>query len=240
LDKTYTKNQQLRPLFDALVQYSNSNVVPFDVPGHKMGIGIHKDFKDVVGEQIFKMDINSMKEMDNLSNPEGIIKEAEDLAADLFQSDNAFFLVNGSTSGVQNMILASVSEGDKIIIPRNIHKSAINALVLSGATPVYIYPEINHEIGISYVSSIKETIRVINENPDAKAILLLNPTYYGFANDLKQIIDYAHKMGLIVLVDESHGTHFYLHSEFPTPSMSIGADLATISVHKTGGSLTQS
>jgi arginine/lysine/ornithine decarboxylase len=231
---------QSRPLFDALVQYSKSNVTPFDVPGHKMGIGIHKDFKEYVGDNIFKMDINSLKEMDNLSNPEGVIKEAEELAADLFDSDNAFFLVNGSTSGVQNMILSAVGPNDKILVPRNIHKSAINALVISGAIPIYIYPEIAKDISISYGISVEETKRMIDLNKDAKAILLLNPTYYGFSNDLKEIIEYAHKYDMIVLVDESHGTHFYLHDEFPPSSMSLGADMATISVHKTGGSLTQS
>lgn len=240
MDKTYTTKHQARPLFDALVRYSESNVTPFDVPGHKMGNGIHPDFKHYVGDKIFKMDINSLKEMDNLSNPEGVIKEAEMLAADLFDSDNAFFLVNGSTSGVQNMILSAVGPNDKILVPRNIHKSAINALVLSGAIPVYIYPEISKETGISFGSSVLETKRMIDQNLDAKAILLLNPTYYGFSNNLKEVIDYAHEKGLIVLVDESHGTHFYLHEEFPQSSMTLGADMSTISVHKTGGSLTQS
>lgn len=240
MDKTYTTKHQKRPLFDALVRYSQSNVTPFDVPGHKMGKGIHPDFKEYVGENIFKMDINSLKEMDNLSNPEGVIQEAESLAADLFDSDNAFFLVNGSTSGVQNMILSVVGPKDKILVPRNIHKSAINALVLSGATPVYLYPEISKETGISFGISVKETKRMIDKHNDAKAILLLNPTYYGFTNNLKEVIDYAHDKGLVVLVDESHGTHFYLHDEFPPSSMTLGADMATISVHKTGGSLTQS
>lgn len=229
-----------RPLFDALIAYSKSNVTPFDVPGHKMGKGIHQDFIDYVGENIFKMDINSLKEMDNLSNPEGVIKEAEMLAADLFDSDHAFFLVNGSTSGVQNMILSAMNPGEKIIIPRNIHKSAINGLVLSGAVPIYIYPEICTEVGISVGTSVHETIQAIDNNPDAKALLLLNPTYYGFSTNLKKIIDYAHKHNVIVLVDESHGTHFYLDDAFPDSAMTLGADMATLSIHKTGGSLTQS
>lgn len=233
-------NQLLRPLFDKLVLYSKSNVVPFDVPGHKMGVGIHPDFTNFVGNNIFKLDINSLKELDNLSNPVGVIKEAEQLAADFFKSDNAFFIVNGSTAGVQNMILSACNPGDKLILPRNIHKSAINGLVLSGVTPVYIETLIDDNVGISIGVSIEETIKTIDENKDAKAILLLNPTYHGFVIDLKTIIDYAHSKGIIVLIDESHGTHFYLDDLFGTPSMSLGADMATISVHKTGGSLTQS
>lgn len=240
MDKICTTKHQAKPLFDALVRYAESDVTPFDVPGHKMGKGIHPDFINYVGENIFKMDINSLKEMDNLSNPESVIKEAEELAADLFDSDNAFFLVNGSTSGVQNMILSAVGPNDKILVPRNIHKSAINALVISGAIPVYIYPEISSDTSISFGISVEETKRMIRENQDAKAILLLNPTYYGFTNNLKEVIDYAHQYDLTVLVDESHGTHFYLHDDFPPSSMTVGADMATISIHKTGGSLTQS
>lgn len=233
-------SQEKRPLYDALVAYASSDAHPFDVPGHKMGKGIHPDFKAFAGENIFRMDTNSMPILDNLSNPEGVIKEAEQLAADLFQADNAFFLVNGSTSGIQNMILSAVKPGEKIILPRNIHKSAINGLVLSGAIPAYIDPEIEPIMGISVGHSVKRTIAAINANPDAKAILLLNPTYYGFTSQLETIVEYAHQKGLIVLVDESHGSHFYIDSRFGVPSMVVGADMATISVHKTGGSLTQS
>jgi len=232
--------QHQRPLYDALVAYAQSDAHPFDVPGHKMGKGIHPDFINLVGSTIFQIDANSMPILDNLSNPEGVIKQAEQLAADLFQADNAFFLVNGSTSGIQNMILSAVKPGEKIILPRNIHKSAINGLVLSGAIPVYVDPEIEPIMGISVGHSVKRTIAAIKNNPDAKAILLLNPTYYGFTSQLETIVEFAHQKGLIVLVDESHGTHFYLDSRFGVPSMVVGADMATISVHKTGGSLTQS
>lgn len=235
------KNKQSsKPLLDALIQYSNSNVVPFDVPGHKMGKGIHPAFKEFVGENIFKMDVNSMKELDNLSHPEGVILESEQLAADLFGVDNAFFIVNGSTAGVQNMILSSCLPGDKILLPRNIHKSAINGLVLSGANPVYLNPVLDMDLGISVGIDIEETKRVMNEHHDAKALLLLNPTYFGYTHELKELIDYAHELDMIVIVDESHGTHFYMDDRFGSPSMKLGADMATISVHKTGGSLTQS
>lgn len=233
-------NQQKRPLFDALFAYSNSEVVPFDVPGHKMGKGIHPDFKKIVGEQILKMDVNSSPKLDILSNPSGVIKEAEKLAAELFEADYAYFLVNGSTSGIQNMMMAVLKPNDKIILPRNIHKSAINGLVLTGAIPVFIQPEIEPTLGFAVGNSVKDTIDTINKNPDAKVILLLNPTYYGFTNDIKSIIDYAHQKGLIVLVDESHGTHFTFDNRFGTPSIKAGADITTISVHKTGGSFTQS
>ncbi len=233
-------NQGHTPLLSALMEYAHSNPVAFDVPGHKLGKGILPEFRDYIGENVLKLDINSMKELDNLSNPVGVIKEAEELAAELFYSDNAFFIVNGSTAGVQNMILSACNPGEKLILPRNIHKSAINGLVLSGVNPVYIQPEIDPLIGISHGVSIEDTIKTIDENLDAKAILLLSPTYYGFSINIDTIIDYAHQKNMIVLVDESHGTHFYFNEDFGKPSMKYGADMATISVHKTGGSFTQS
>lgn len=234
-------NHTLAPLYDALVHYGlHQQVTPFDVPGHKMGKGIAKRFIDDVGDAIFKLDVNSMKELDSLSNPIGVIKEAEELAADLFGADHAFFLVNGSTAGVQNMILATCKDSDKIIMPRNMHKSAYNGLILSGAKPVYIDPIIHEDSGISMgvtTEAVKETIL---KHPDAKALLLLHPNYFGYTSNLEEIITFAHEKNMIVLVDQSHGSHFSLHEAFPKSSIAMGADLATISMHKTGGSLTQS
>ncbi|MFH5881684.1 aminotransferase class I/II-fold pyridoxal phosphate-dependent enzyme [Liberiplasma polymorphum] len=234
-------NHQKAPLYDALIQYGlHTQVTPFDVPGHKMGRGIPKRFIDDVGEAIFKIDVNSMKELDSLSNPIGVIKEAEMLAADFFGADHAFFLVNGSTSGVQNMIISTCGDNDKIIMPRNMHKSAYNALILSGAEPIYIDPTIDEDSGISMGVTLEETIKTIDRHPDAKAILLLHPNYFGYTSNLKEIIDYAHSKNMIVLADQSHGSHFSLHESFPISATTLGADLTTISMHKTGGSLTQS
>ncbi|MFW6319050.1 MAG: aminotransferase class I/II-fold pyridoxal phosphate-dependent enzyme [Bacillota bacterium] len=234
-------NQHQTPLYDALIAYAKRNdIVPFDVPGHKLGKGIPKRFKDDVGETIFKMDVNSMKELDSLSNPINVIKESEALAAEFFHADHAFFLVNGSTSGVQNMILSSVNDGEKIILPRNIHKSAFNGLILNGARPVYMEPFIDEASGISMGVPLETVKQTIDAHPDAKAILLLHPTYFGYTSRLEDIIAYAHEHEMAVLVDQSHGSHFSLHDTFPKSAMEYGADMATISMHKTGGSLTQS
>lgn len=234
------KDQTKRPLFDELVKYSNQSTVPFDVPGHKQGLGIHNDFKQVAGEQIFKMDVNSSKQLDLLSNPTGVIKEAEELAADCFGADNAYFMVNGSTAGIQNMILSAVRRDEKIILPRNVHKSTINALVLSGATPVYIKPYTDEIHGVSMGVSFEDVKEVLDEHSDATALFLLSPTYFGVTSDLKKIIDYAHSLYIPVIVDESHGSHFGFHEDLPMNAMRLGADMSTISMHKTGGSLTQS
>ena len=234
-------NHQKAPLYDALIDYGlKSNPIAFDVPGHKLGNGIPKEFKDAVGADIFKLDVNSMKELDSLSNPIGVIKEAEALAADLFQADHAFFLVNGSTSGVQNMILSTCTDGDKIILPRNIHKSAFNAIVLAGAVPIYIAPHIDEFSGVSMGVRSADVIKAIDAHPDAKAVFLLHPTYFGYTSDFKTIANYAHQHNMAVLADQSHGSHFSLHNDFPQSATVLGADMATISMHKTGGSLTQS
>lgn len=233
------KAQDQMPLFEAMKAYHERNVIPFDVPGHKHGNGL-SEFTDYFGKTVMELDVNSMKPLDNLSNPIGVIKEAEELAAELFWADHAFFLVNGTTAGIQAMIMSVCKPGDKIILPRNVHRSAINGLILSDAIPAYIEPEINDELGIALNIGIEKVEQAIIRNPDAKAILLTNPTYYGFAPNLKRIIKLAHQYGIAVLVDEAHGTHFNFNSKFPISAMDAGADMSTLSFHKTGGSLTQS
>ena len=181
-----------------------------------------------------------MKCLDNISNPISVIKEAEDLMAKAYGADYAFFLVNGTSSGVQAMIMSVCKPGDKIIIPRNAHKSAINGLILSGAIPIYVQPETNTKLGMAMGVTLEKLEKTIVKNPDAKAIFIINPTYYGATSNLKEIVKLAHKHGLAVLVDEAHGAHFRFHSELPESAMAVGADMSAVSVHKTGGSLTQS
>nr|WP_330400953.1 aminotransferase class I/II-fold pyridoxal phosphate-dependent enzyme [Sporanaerobium hydrogeniformans] len=186
------------------------------------------------------IDVNSMKPLDNLCHPVSVIKEAEVLAADAFGSKHAFFMVNGTTSAVQAMVMSACKKGEKIIMPRNVHRSAINALIISGAIPVYVNPGVNKELGIPLGMSYESVKQAILENPDAKAVLVNNPTYYGICSPLKKITELAHAHHMLVLVDEAHGTHFYFHEELPQSAMSVGADMAAVSMHKTGGSLTQS
>ncbi|EOD01708.1 aminotransferase class I/II-fold pyridoxal phosphate-dependent enzyme [Caldisalinibacter kiritimatiensis] len=232
-------NQNKTPLFDALKEYYKKQVIPFDVPGHKHGKGL-KEFAEFVGDKVLEIDVNSMKCLDNISNPIGVIKEAEDLAAEAYWADHAFFIVNGTTAAVQGMIMSVCEPGDKIILPRNAHKSAINGLILSGAEPVYIQPEINYELGIAMGVSLEEVEKAIVRNSDAKAIFIINPTYYGATSDIKEIVKLAHQYGIAVIVDEAHGAHFSFHEELPPEAIELGADMCAVSLHKTGGSLTQS
>ena len=231
--------QQKAPIYEALVQYKANRVVPFDVPGHKQGRG-NKELRDFLGKDCLSVDVNSMKPLDNLCHPVSVIREAEAIAADAFGAKQAFFMVNGTTSAVQSMVLSVCKRGEKIIMPRNVHRSAINALVISGAVPVYVNPGTNKELGIPLGMGLEDVRHAILKHPDAKAVLVNNPTYYGICSNLKAITELAHEHGMKVLVDEAHGTHFYFGKDMPISAMAAGADLAAVSMHKTGGSLTQS
>lgn len=232
-------DQNRTPLFDAIKDYHRRNVIPFDVPGHKHGKGI-SEFAEYVGDTILEIDVNAMECLDNICNPIGVIKEAEDLAAAAYGGKSAFFLVNGTSSGVQTMIMSVCNPGDKIILPRNAHKSVINGTILSGAIPIYIQPEVNEHLGIAMGVTTESVSQTIAQHPDAKALFLIHPTYYGAVSDIKKIIEIAHHNGMLVLTDEAHGAHFNFHSECPISGIEAGADMTTVSSHKTGGSLTQS
>ncbi len=232
-------DQNRMPIYEALNNFKKERVVPFDVPGHKRGRG-NEELTKFLGEKCMAVDVNSMKPLDNLCHPMTVIREAEELVADAFGAAHGFLMVGGTTSAVQSMVLSACKAGDKIIMPRNVHRSAINALILSGAIPIYVNPGLDNRLGISLGMSLKELEKVILENPDAKAILVNNPTYYGICSDIKRITELAHKHGMLVLADEAHGTHFYFDENLPMSAMEAGADMAAISMHKSGGSLTQS
>ncbi|MDF2542051.1 MAG: arginine/lysine/ornithine decarboxylase [Herbinix sp.] len=235
--KKYT--QQNAPIHEALLAHKRNRVVPFDVPGHKGGRG-NAELTEFLGESCLKVDVNSMKPLDNLIHPVSVIKAAEELAAQSFGAHATFFMVNGTTSAVQAMIMSTCKAGEKIIIPRNVHRSAINALVVCGAIPVYINPGVNKELGIPLGMSVEDIKTAIKEHPDAKAIFVNNPTYYGICSNLREIVTLAHNNGMLVLVDEAHGAHFYFADGLPLSAMAAGADMSAVSMHKTGGSLTQS
>ena len=186
------------------------------------------------------MDVNSMRPLDNLCHPVSVIKEAEELAAEAFGAAHAFLMVGGTTSAVQSMILSVVKAGDEIILPRNVHRSVMGALVLCGAVPVYVNPQCDDRLGIPLGMTVAEVEQAILAHPKAKAVLVNNPTYYGICSDLRSIVGLAHSHGMLCLVDEAHGTHFYFGEGLPVSAMAAGADMAAVSMHKSGGSLTQS
>ena len=232
-------NQNRAPIYEALEQFRKNKVVPFDVPGHKRGRG-NSELVQLLGKQCVELDVNSMKPLDNLCHPISVIKEAEELAAEAFGASHAFLMVGGTTSAVQSMVLTACKKGEKIILPRNVHRSVINALVVNGATPIYVNPDVDKKLGIALGMKISQVEKAIEDNPDAVAILVNNPTYYGICSNLKKIVEIAHAHNMLVLVDEAHGTHFYFGENMPITAMAAGADMASVSMHKSGGSLTQS
>lgn len=232
-------NQKRAPLYEALERFRKQRVVPFDVPGHKRGRG-NPELVELLGEKCVGMDVNSMKPLDNLCHPVSVILEAEALAAEAFGAENAFFMVGGTTSSVQSMVLSACKAGDKIILPRNVHRSVINALVLCGAEPVYVNPKVDNRLGISLGMELCDVERAILENPTAVAVLVNNPTYYGICSNIREIVRLAHEHGMLALADEAHGTHFYFGKNLPVSAIAAGADMSAVSMHKSGGSLTQS
>ena len=230
--------QSSSPLAEALNAQRINRLAHFDVPAHKGG-RMNPELPEYFGKLCMELDVNSMKPLDNLGHPVSVIRDAQRLAAELFGADDAFFMVNGTTSAVQTMIWTATRRGDEIILPRNVHRSAINALVVNGAVPVYVNPGRDRRLGIPLGMSVADVRRAIAAHPDAKAILVNNPTYYGICSNLAEIVKVAHAAGMLVLADEAHGTHFYFHEELPVSAMAAGADMAAASVHKTGGSLTQ-
>ena len=227
------------PIYEALERLRKMRVVPFDVPGHKRGRG-NPELARLLGEKCMSMDVNSMKPLDNLCHPVSVIRQAEELAAEAFGAAHAFLMVGGTTSAVQAMVLSVAKRGEKIILPRNVHRSVIGAMMLCGAVPVYVNPQCNDRLGIPLGMRVEDVKKAIEENPDAKAVLVNNPTYYGICSDIKSIVKLAHDHGMYCLADEAHGTHFYFSDQLPVSAMEAGADMAAVSMHKSGGSLTQS
>ena len=232
-------SQKNAPIYEALQEMRRMRLVPFDVPGHKRGRG-NPELTTLLGERCVGLDVNSMKCLDNLCHPVSVIRDAEQLAAEAFGAAWAFLMVGGTTSAVQSMILCVAKRGEKIILPRNVHRSVMTAMVLNGAVPVYVDPECDDDLGISLGMRTEAVRRAVAENPDAKAILVNNPTYYGICSDLAEIVRIAHGAGMLCIADEAHGTHFYFGEGMPVSAMKAGADMAAVSMHKSGGSLTQS
>jgi arginine decarboxylase len=233
-------SQYKTPLFSGLLAHAKKDPVQFHIPGHKKGAGIDPEFREYIGDNALAIDLINIGPLDDLHQPKGIIKEAQDLAAEAFGADRTFFSVQGTSGAIMTMVMAVCGPGDKIIVPRNVHKSVMSAIVFSGATPIFIHPEIDENLGISHGITTESVSKALELHPDAKGVLVINPTYFGVSADLKKIVEIAHSYNVPVLVDEAHGVHIHFHDELPLSAMQAGADLAATSVHKLGGSMTQS
>lgn len=198
------------------------------------------EFRHFIGDNALSIDLINIAPLDDLHQPTGVIEEAQKLAADAFGADYTFFSVQGTSGAIMTMILTVCSQGDKIIVPRNVHKSIMSAIIFAGAKPVFISPVRDENLGIDHGITTRSVKRALEKHPDAKAVLVINPTYYGVCANLKEIVDLVHSYNIPVLVDEAHGVLIHFNDKLPMSAMSAGADMAATSVHKLGGSMTQS
>jgi arginine decarboxylase len=225
-------DQHETPYFQALLDYVDSGVLPFHTPGHIQGVGMDLAFREFIGDNICAIDLTPMPGIDDLLQPTESIARAQTLAAQAWGADHTFFLINGSTSGNQCMMMAAANPGDKIAVPRNSHKSMLGGLVMSGAEPVYMQPEVDEALHMDHCVTPETVAGTLRDHPDLAAVYLVSPTYYGAAADLAAIEKIAHDAGKLLLVDEAWGPHFHFHPALPLSSTAAGVDLCINSTHK--------
>jgi arginine decarboxylase len=232
-------DQSQTPLLSALQASSRRPHAAFYAPGHKRGQGASPRLRALLGESAVAADLPELPELDNLFAPEGVILEAQVLAAEAFGANSTYFLANGSTCGIEAAILATVGPGEKIIVPRNAHRSVVAGLVLAGAMPVFVAPEYSAGLGLVLGVRAETVAAALAQHPDSRAVLLVSPTYHGICSDIGAIAALTHARGLPLLIDEAHGPHFAFHPALPTPALALGADLVVQSTHKVLGALSQ-
>jgi len=225
-------DQSKTPYFQALLDYVDAGVIPFHTPGHKQGIGMDLAFREFVGDNLLAIDLTPMPGIDDLLQPTESLLEAQQLAAEAYGADRSYFLINGSTSGNQCMMMAAVNPGDKIAVPRNAHKSMLGGLVMSGAEPIYMQPVVDEALHMDHCVTPETVEQTLRDYPDVKAVYVVTPTYYGVAADIKGIVKVARAAGKLVLVDEAWGPHFHFHPGLPVSATAAKADLVINSTHK--------
>ena len=226
------------PIVEAMKKYSADGALAFHTPGHKQGIGAHALLKNLITAEGLRQEVSLMEELDDLHSPHSCIKDAETLSAELFHADEVLFFVNGTTSAIQAMILGTLKPRDLVFIPRNCHRSVMSGIILSGAQPIFLPVDFDDKLKIPLNLSVETVQQAIKKFPQAKALIITSPNYYGVAADLKKISDLLHSAGMILLVDEAHGAHLQFAGNILS-AMDSGADLSAQSTHKTLGSLTQ-
>ncbi|MGI6630694.1 MAG: aminotransferase class I/II-fold pyridoxal phosphate-dependent enzyme [Bacillota bacterium] len=232
-------NQKSAPLVEKMAEYLKEGYQPFHMPGHKGSFEILKKWRNLLGEGVFFWDLTEVEGLDDIHHPTGPILEAQRLAADLLGAYKAFFLINGVTAGIHGLIMALSGSGDKVIMPRHAHRSVYEGIILSGATPVYLKPEVDVEWGIPTGIGTDRVEAALNRHPEAKCLVMVHPTYQGLTSDLYAIGHLARAKGIPLVVDEAHGAHFKFSPRFPLPALQCGASAVVQGWHKTMGSFTQ-
>jgi len=232
-------DQSRTPYFDVLLDYVDSGVIPFHTPGHMQGRGMDRALRDFLGDNVLAIDLTQIRGLDDLLQPEEAIDEAQRLAAEAYGADHSFFLINGSTSGNQIMMMATLNPGDKLALPRNAHKSAMGGLIMSGVEPVWMKPEVDVALHMDHTVTPQTVRATLDAEPEIKAVYVVSPTYYGVAADLAGIALVAHEHGIPFIVDEAWGPHFHFHPALPIDALEAGADMCINSTHKMLSSLSQ-
>jgi arginine decarboxylase len=233
-------DQRETPYLDAAMRYCATGFTPFHTPGHKLGKGAPAALREYLGDTCLSADLAMAGAVEDTRESTGLIRLAEDYAAEAWGSDRVWFLVNGSTSGIHALLLALCGPDDTVIVPRNAHKSMLAGLIFTGATPLYMEPSIDPDWGIPLQVGPADALAALREAPGAKALFVTSPTYNGLGADLPAIGVLAHDAGVPFVTDQAWGPHLRFCPDLPVDAMTAGADAAVVSTHKLISGLTQS
>ncbi len=233
-------DQHDTPYVDAVLAYRRRGFTPFHTPGHKLGKGAPRRLRELVGETCLQADLAMAGAVEDTRESTGLVRLAEEHAAEAWGAQRCHFLVNGSTSGVHALVLAIAGPGDTLIVPRNAHKSLLNALIYAGATPVYVEPAVDPVWGIPLNVTVAQAVAALRAHPQAKAMFVTSPTYNGLCADLPAIASAAHAVGVPFIVDQAWGPHLCFCPDLPVDAMTAGADACVVSTHKLLSGITQS
>lgn len=234
-----TPDQTQAPFYQALKQYVDTEVLTFHVPGHQQGMSAPPEFQAFLSSHGWQADITQVLGMDDIHRPESVCRHAQELAAAAFGAERTYFLINGSSCGNHAMLMATLGPGDKVLMARNSHRSAMGGLLLCGAQAVFFETPYDPQMKVFHAPTVEIVERALEQNPDVKALFFTSPTYYGVTADLEGLITLAHQRNLIVIVDEAWGAHLNFHPELPGSAVAAGADLVIQSTHKMLSGLTQ-
>ncbi len=228
-----------KPLLTAIEKYRKAGVYPFHTPGHKGGRGAEEELSALLGDKALAADVSLMSELDDIHHPTTCIKEAQKLAAEVYGADRSFFAPNGTTGAIHALVLGALQPGDKILIPRNAHRSVVGAVILAGLNPVYLVPAYDKEWSLSLQITADQVAKALEQDSAIKGVLITSPNYYGLAADVGAIAQVVHENAAVLLVDEAHGAHLGFTAKLPPSALQSGADGVAQSTHKILGALTQ-
>jgi arginine/lysine/ornithine decarboxylase len=226
------------PLVEAMLKYKEENIYPFHTPGHKGGRGMESLLRNELGESV-KVDVSLMSELDDIHEPETYIKEAQDLAAQTYGSDACFWAVNGTSQAIHAMLMTALKPGEKVLLPRNAHRSVAGGLILGGIEATFMQPDYCEAFGINFQVQPQAVEAALDKDASIKAVLLTSPNYYGVAADVEAIAKICHDRNVVLLVDEAHGPHLGFSDLLPKSALQCGADACAQSTHKIVGAMTQ-